>query len=275
MVVHMKVTCIVTAYNEGPRIGYILGLLLSHGRIDEIIVVNDGSTDNTREVVESFLDQDHRRLKLVSHRSNLGKVSAFQSGLGQATGEIIICSDADVTFASLNSFDLLIDKLAKNMRMVVLDTSFIRKFIISPLGFTRLLSGQRSFYKKDLLKIDLDSYEGYSLEIGLNREYINSGLSIGFFYSFGADSALHFEKGDFKLALKTYMKIFNNVFLRLNTFQLIWQRVNSPIDEIRFAYFTDKHPRIRLVLAPFTLLAETVYGFWMFFYANWQYFRDD
>ena len=49
-----KVSCIIAAYNEGPRIGAVLDAISNNSLIDEIIVVNDGSKDNTQAVVEQY-----------------------------------------------------------------------------------------------------------------------------------------------------------------------------------------------------------------------------
>jgi len=96
-------TTIVPAYNEEDS---ILGTLQSLVNLDypegkkEIIVVNDGSTDNTKELVEKFiLDNPSSNITLIS-QENKGKGRAMNEGLKIAKGEYFACLDADSFIAS-------------------------------------------------------------------------------------------------------------------------------------------------------------------------------
>jgi peptidoglycan-N-acetylglucosamine deacetylase len=93
------VTVIVPAYNEAVVIKNTLSsLLASQYESYEIIVVDDGSTDGTSEVVrESF--SDNKRVRLFT-AANAGKAAALNLALRQARGEIVIALDADTLFAS-------------------------------------------------------------------------------------------------------------------------------------------------------------------------------
>ncbi len=266
-----KVTCIVPAYNEAERIDYILNFLSSYQRIDEVIVVNDGSTDNTKSVVESLIE-NNSKFKFINKINNEGKGAAIKDGLTEASGDIIIISDADIFRIDNNCFDVLIDNLNNNVRMVVLDTSFIRRFPLSITGMTRLWSGQRSFYKEDLSKLDWDKAYGYALESSLNDQYISKSLKCKYVFAFGADSALQFEKkGSGFEGVAFYLKISSEIFSRYGVLRLLWQRINSPINAISFAYFV-KYPKwIRIVLSPFTLSMESIYGVFICIYSNILY----
>ena len=88
-------TIIVPSYNEHLTIGRVLDALLSldmPGKKLEIIVVNDGSTDATRECIESF---DDPRLVAINHPANLGKGAAVRDGIAAATGSHVLIFDAD------------------------------------------------------------------------------------------------------------------------------------------------------------------------------------
>lgn len=73
----------------------------------EILVINDGSTDQTQEIVTELM-QDHPRLKLINHPTNLGYGAALLSGFLNATKEWTFFSDADGQF-DLNELDKLIN----------------------------------------------------------------------------------------------------------------------------------------------------------------------
>lgn len=91
-----KVTVLIPAYNEEKTIrGTITSLLESEYPDFEIIVVNDGSTDNTEEAISEFIkDGQIRYIK----KANGGKASALNRGIEAAEGEVIIFTDADSFF---------------------------------------------------------------------------------------------------------------------------------------------------------------------------------
>jgi glycosyltransferase involved in cell wall biosynthesis len=85
-----KVSIIIPAYNEEDRLGDTLDALIHAGIGDEIVVIDDGSTDRTGEVA---LD---RKARVVRRPRNRGKGAAMNEGLAAALGEIIMFIDADL-----------------------------------------------------------------------------------------------------------------------------------------------------------------------------------
>ena len=95
-----KYSIIIPAYNEGARLGATLDRVLSHiaaqGWDAEVIVVNDGSRDNTAEVVRSRM-KAHPALRLVQNPGNHGKGYSVRNGMLSAAGEILLFTDADLS----------------------------------------------------------------------------------------------------------------------------------------------------------------------------------
>jgi glycosyltransferase involved in cell wall biosynthesis len=90
-----RLSIIVPSYNEQLTLLRVLDALLSldvPGKELEIIVVNDGSTDGTGELLESF--EDSRCVK-VAHATNLGKGAAVRTGIASAKGSHVLIFDAD------------------------------------------------------------------------------------------------------------------------------------------------------------------------------------
>lgn len=92
----MRLSVIIPCYNERATIAEIIGQVLAVGRADEIIVVDDGSTDGTREVLSQL--PQNACVKVLYHPANYGKGAAVRSGIAQATGDIILIQDADLEY---------------------------------------------------------------------------------------------------------------------------------------------------------------------------------
>jgi glycosyltransferase involved in cell wall biosynthesis len=91
---------VIPAYNEGARLGATLEKVLAYvharGWDAEIIVVNDGSRDNTAEIVRTFAAKD-RALRLLENPGNRGKGYSVRNGMLNARGRLVLFSDADLS----------------------------------------------------------------------------------------------------------------------------------------------------------------------------------
>jgi dolichyl-phosphate beta-glucosyltransferase len=95
-----RYSIIIPAYNEGMRVSATLKRVLEYvqerGWDAEIIVVNDGSRDNTAEIIREF-SQANSRLQLLENPGNRGKGYSVRNGMLHAQGEILLFSDADLS----------------------------------------------------------------------------------------------------------------------------------------------------------------------------------
>ena len=91
-----SLSIIIPAHNEAEVIGAKLEnmLALPYGGDVEVIVVSDGSTDNTEKIVLSKSNDD--RLVYIALSDRKGKANALNQGVGRATGEIVVFSDASI-----------------------------------------------------------------------------------------------------------------------------------------------------------------------------------
>src|SRR5450631_2390672 len=91
---------IIPAYNESARVGDTLQRVLAHvadrGWDAEIIAVDDGSRDDTAEIIRSYARKDGR-LRLVENPGNRGKGYSVRNGMLHGRGEILLFSDADLS----------------------------------------------------------------------------------------------------------------------------------------------------------------------------------
>ena len=98
MTILPKISIIIPAYNVAGYLPETLKSIFQQGFFDfEIIIVNDGSSDNTASVVEKITDP---RIKLFNFDKNQGKSAAVNFGLGKAKGECVVIFDADDIMAA-------------------------------------------------------------------------------------------------------------------------------------------------------------------------------
>jgi dolichyl-phosphate beta-glucosyltransferase len=91
---------VIPAYNESARLGAtlekVLGYVHARGWDAEVIVVNDGSRDNTADIVQTYAAKDPA-LRLVENPGNRGKGYSVRNGMLNARGRIVLFSDADLS----------------------------------------------------------------------------------------------------------------------------------------------------------------------------------
>jgi len=97
---NLTYSLVIPAYNEGARLAptleRVLGYIARHECDAEVIVVNDGSRDNTADLVRSFA-QNHPGLRLVENPGNRGKGYSVRNGVLHARGRVVLFTDADLS----------------------------------------------------------------------------------------------------------------------------------------------------------------------------------
>lgn len=128
----MKLSILVPAYMEESSIGAILERIdrLDLSELDlekEVIVCDDGSTDNTSKIVERF-EPRGSDVRLVRHPENRGKGAAIRTALEHATGEISIVQDADLEY-DVEDYPQLLEPIVRGEADVVFGSRFLRRAI--------------------------------------------------------------------------------------------------------------------------------------------------
>jgi glycosyltransferase involved in cell wall biosynthesis len=94
----MKLSVIIPVYNERDTVELLLKRVEAIPYEKEILLVDDASTDGTREILER-LAQDHRdQLRLLFHAQNRGKGAAIRTAAEHVSGDIVIIQDADLEY---------------------------------------------------------------------------------------------------------------------------------------------------------------------------------
>ena len=115
----MKLSIIIPVYNEGKTICEIIRQVKAVKGFDkQIIVVNDGSTDETIKVIKVIKD-----ITIISHKKNQGKGAAIRTGIAKAAGDYLLVQDADLEYDPQDILTML-DPIAKGKAEVVYGSRF-------------------------------------------------------------------------------------------------------------------------------------------------------
>jgi glycosyltransferase involved in cell wall biosynthesis len=118
----MKLSVIIPVYNEAKTISEIIRRVIATGLADEILVVDDGSTDGSREILANLIDTDI--VKVIYHESNLGKGKAVRTGFQNAVGDLFIIQDADLEYDP-REYPILLRPIQEGIADVVYGSRFL------------------------------------------------------------------------------------------------------------------------------------------------------
>lgn len=162
-----EITAIIPAYNEEKRVSKVVNLLKKSQLINKIIIIDDGSTDNTYKEIKKI-----RGVKCIKNKKNKGKGKAIVTALNKIDSDIIFLCDSDLKNFNGKMADKIITPVLKNKTNLCIGIrntgpyKLIKKLKLKNGLF--FLSGQRAF-KKELWDNIPDYYKrGYRIEVGMN-----------------------------------------------------------------------------------------------------------
>ncbi|SEF45550.1 Glycosyltransferase involved in cell wall bisynthesis [Caloramator fervidus] len=160
----MKATCVIPAYNEEKTIGKIIDVVKNINLIEKIIVVSDGSSDNTADIAKE------RGAHVIELEKNLGKGAAVKVGIENSESDVILLLDADlIGLKEKHVYDLLLPIFSDEADMTI--GVFVNGRFATDLAqkIAPFLSGQRGVKKDILNKIDKIDITKYGIEIALTK----------------------------------------------------------------------------------------------------------
>ncbi len=200
----MKISAIIPAYNEAERIGAVIQPLRDSALIDEIIVVDDGSTDNTAEQAGQFA------VKVISLSYNKGKAVAMDEGVKATQNDTLLFLDADLVGLTTAHIDNLIRTYNKdNVDMAI---------GIFSTGRLTSLSGQRVIAKNLWQKARNNMNElDFGIEIALTKLAFKEKWTKRTVKLPGVTHVLKEEKHGFWQGLDARFKMYGDIIKSLFT----------------------------------------------------------
>ena len=118
----MKLTVVMPCYNEQSTLRAIVDQVLAQPVDFEVLIVDDGSTDATRDILAE-LQEKHAEVKVLLQAENAGKGAALRRGFAEATGDIVLVQDADLEY-NPHEYGKLIAPILDNRADVVYGSRF-------------------------------------------------------------------------------------------------------------------------------------------------------
>lgn len=118
----MNLSVLIPVFNEKNTIQEIISRVLKTGLVYEIVIVDDGSTDGTREILAGYKDRSN--IRVILHEKNSGKGAALRTAIKAASGDVMLIQDADLEY-NPTEYPTLLKPIEEDMADVVYGSRFL------------------------------------------------------------------------------------------------------------------------------------------------------
>ncbi|MCK4661647.1 MAG: glycosyltransferase family 2 protein [Bacteroidales bacterium] len=198
-----KVSAVICVYNEGKTIENVIISVSKSEIVNEVIVVNDGSTDSTEKIIQKI--KEVIEIKNIYLKENKGKGYAMAIGVENAENEIIVFIDADQTTTVNGYIKQIVNPLLNQESDMVLGYSTVN-ILSKDINPLKILTGERGLYKKDIFPIlDKIKESRFGVETLLYFYFISIGKSIKFIQLVGLKHNNKYKKESITKATTSYI----------------------------------------------------------------------
>lgn len=183
----------------------MLSVVTRHPLIAEVIVVDDGSTDRTRDIVQAF-----PTVHLISNRQNCGKTASVCRGVLESTQPYLFLVDADLTGLTVDTITTLLNPVLK--KEVIISMSLKRYYPWRYLGFDPI-TGERVMPRSLLTPLipELQALPPFALEIFINRYIIANDIPITFVPCLNVSAPIKAMKRGIRIGMRDEARMWLNI----------------------------------------------------------------
>lgn len=213
-----EVAAIIPARNESQTVGEVVSVLKDSRAFSDVIVVSDGSVDDTAAVARAA------GASVVESTHNRGKGEALLLGLAQTSAPVVAFFDADLLGLTTDHVHQLIDPVVQGslvMNVSLRDRGRFKTFITRHLP---LISGERVLDRRVIETIHPRLLKGYMVEAALNYRCRSAGWRYGSVALSGLSIRRKFEKVSFFRAVLQYLHMFSQVLAAMVLVRLAFVR---------------------------------------------------
>ena len=159
-----SVSVVLPVYNERRTVGSVIEVARTWPATNEVIVIDDGSTDGTGEILRSF----GSRIRVITHKKNQGKGQALASGITASRQELLVFLDGDIVGLTHKDLEkLIVPLMDKRVHMTL---GLVRFWRIHSRGPDKTITGVRALHRSAVLAHLRDMKRvGYGVEFLLNH----------------------------------------------------------------------------------------------------------
>jgi glycosyltransferase involved in cell wall biosynthesis len=202
----MNVTAIVPCYNEENRILPVINAIKKSKLISEIIIVDDGSNNSSKQVLKKI-----KGIKILTHPRNLGKSKALKTGLLSAQNKYVFFIDSDLVGLKPKHVDRMIDQFIKHKLTMILSERELEHSFNRFNGFAIAYTGERILPRDFLIQnISVFDYPGYLIEPAINR-LVFSKYKAGKIVLNNVGQVFKIQKGGLKHWINDYKMVIDYI----------------------------------------------------------------
>ena len=192
----LTLSVIIPCYNEVETVEKVLSRVESVGLADEIVIVDDGSTDGTRDILKRIEGQNRPGVRVIYHERNQGKGAALVTGFAAATSDIYLIQDADLEYDP-REYPSLLKPIHEEIATVVYGSRFLggpRKAmnfwnmvanriltLVTNILYNAILSDMETCYKvfrSDVTRDMVIHARGFEFEPEFTAKVLKQGIRI-------------------------------------------------------------------------------------------------